>query len=261
MKSLTCLSLSFFLLAFFGCSDSSTSAKDFDPDSSIESSSDSFSDDISSSSIKPSSSSEAIGDIGLNSSSSLVQSSSSEISIPSSSSEISIPSSSSSKDSPASTFRNRCLEIVNSYRALEDVAPLSLASEAMQTCADEQAALDLAGGTAHAHMAYCKPKAGAYSMAQNTAPSISVSRYPTQDTMLVVYNKLMYDEKLLIDSGQRDPNKQEDYSYIGHYLNMMNVKYSYLACGIAYNADSSKAWININFYNNDFQEALRENNP
>jgi hypothetical protein len=55
------------------------------------------------------------------------------------------------------------------------------------------------------------------------------------------------DEKALVTSGERDPNKNEDYPYIGHYLNMKG-SYKSVACGISLNADSTKGWLNINFY-------------
>ena len=56
------------------------------------------------------------------------------------------------------------------------------------------------------------------------------------------------DEKALVTSGERDPNKSEDYPYIGHYLNMKNTAYKSLACGISFSEDGSKAWFNMNFY-------------
>ena len=56
------------------------------------------------------------------------------------------------------------------------------------------------------------------------------------------------EEKALVTSGERDPEKKEDYPYIGHYLNMKNTSYTKVACGIALSADGKKGWFNVNFY-------------
>ena len=56
------------------------------------------------------------------------------------------------------------------------------------------------------------------------------------------------DEKALVISGERDPDKKEDYSYIGHYLNMKG-NYKTVACGVALTEDGKKGWLNINFFN------------
>ena len=56
------------------------------------------------------------------------------------------------------------------------------------------------------------------------------------------------DEKALVTSGQRDPDKKEDYPDIGHYLNMRKASYTKVACGIAISEDGTKGWFNMNFY-------------
>lgn len=56
------------------------------------------------------------------------------------------------------------------------------------------------------------------------------------------------DEKALVTSGEKDPDKSEDYPAIGHYLNMRNTAYTKLACGIYVYDDGKKAWFNMNFY-------------
>ena len=40
----------------------------------------------------------------------------------------------------------------------------------------------------------------------------------------------------------------EDYPYIGHYLNMRKASYTKVACGIAISEDGTKGWFNMNFY-------------
>jgi hypothetical protein len=50
-----------------------------------------------------------------------------------------------------------------------------------------------------------------------------------------------------VTSGERDPDKKDDYSYIGHYLNMKG-NYKTVACGIALSEDGKKGWLNINFF-------------
>ena len=59
---------------------------------------------------------------------------------------------------------------------------------------------------------------------------------------------MMWDEKKLVESGERDPAKDSDYSYIGHYLNMRSTKYTKVACGFATSSDGKTGWLNINFF-------------
>ena len=47
---------------------------------------------------------------------------------------------------------------------------------------------------------------------------------------------------------ERDPEKDADYSYIGHYLNMRSTKYTKVACGFATSSDGKTGWLNINFF-------------
>jgi len=120
--------------------------------------------------------------------------------------------------------------------------PLTLAPEEKQTCTDNQAAADLASNKAHAHFGDCGEGA------QNSGPNFNTSWRKTAVEVSDAYLKMMWeDEKALVTSGERDPNKDEDYSYIGHYLNMKG-NYKTVACGIALSEDGKKGWFNVNFF-------------
>lgn len=157
--------------------------------------------------------------------------------------------SSSSEKAPASSaaasadWRDYCLEVVNAKRATEDLPPLKRATAERESCVEEQAAADMKAGKGHANFGSCNESA------QNTGPNVSTKWYGTPEKIVDTYVNMMWDdEKKLVTSGERDPNKSEDYSYIGHYLNMKNTRYTSLACGIAYSGDGTKAWFNMNFY-------------
>ena len=95
----------------------------------------------------------------------------------------------------------------------------------------------------HGNFGNCKESA------QNSGPNINPKWYKTEKEIVDAYVNMMWDdEKKLVTSGERDPNKDSDYSYIGHYLNMKNTRYTSVACGIAYSEDGTKAWFNMNFY-------------
>lgn len=157
--------------------------------------------------------------------------------------------SSSSEKAPASSetasadWRDYCLEVVNAKRATEDLPPLKRATAERESCVEEQAAADMKAGKGHANFGSCNESA------QNTGPNVSTKWYGAPEKIVDTYVNMMWDdEKKLVTSGERDPNKSEDYSYIGHYLNMKNTRYTSLACGIAYSGDGTKAWFNMNFY-------------
>ncbi len=155
----------------------------------------------------------------------------------------------SSADEPASSetasedWRDYCLEVVNAKRATEDLPPLERASEEREKCVATQAADDMDAGKGHANFGDCKESA------QNSGPNINPKWYKTEKEIVDAYVNMMWDdEKKLVTNGERNPNKDSDYSYIGHYLNMKNARYKSLACGIAYSTDGTKAWFNMNFY-------------
>jgi hypothetical protein len=171
------------------------------------------------------------------------RSSSSEKAATSSSSEKSAASSSSAEKSFFSeTWREDCLAKINEYRATENLDPLTLAPEEKQTCTDQEAADDLAENKAHGHFGNCGEGA------QNSGPNFNTSWRKTATEATEAFLKMMWeDEKALVTSGERDPDKREDYSYIGHYLNMKG-NYKTVACGIALTEDGKKGWLNINFF-------------
>ena len=186
-------------------------------------------DDIDSTSNAKSSSSEAKPE------SSSAKSSSSEAKPESSSAE-------SSGSAEGKGWREQCLDIINEYRKTEGAQPLTLAVDEKQACTDKQAADDLKENSPHGHFGDCGE------WAQNTGPNVSLSA--TIDTVGIAkrYLQMMWDEKKLVESGERDPAKDDDYSYIGHYLNMRNTKYKTVACGFATSSDGKKGWLNVNFF-------------
>ena len=150
---------------------------------------------------------------------------------------------SSAAEAASSDWRDYCLEVVNAKRATEGLPPLARANEEREKCVTEQAAADMSMNKGHGNFGTCKESA------QNSGPNINPKWYKTETEIVDAYVNMMWDdEKALVTSGERDPDKSEDYSYIGHYLNMKNTRFSSLACGIAYTEDGSKAWFNMNFY-------------
>ena len=199
---------------------------------------------------------DSYGDLSSSSSEKIASSSSSKKSASSSSSVKAAASSSSSKPSARSssssaeksffseTWREDCLAKINEYRATENLDPLTLAPEEKQTCTDQEAADDLAENKAHGHFGNCGEGA------QNSGPNFNTSWRKTATEATEAFLKMMWeDEKALVTSGERDPDKKEDYSYIGHYLNMKG-NYKTVACGIALTEDGKKGWLNINFFRN-----------
>ncbi|WP_297700593.1 CAP domain-containing protein [uncultured Fibrobacter sp.] len=140
-------------------------------------------------------------------------------------------------------WRENCLAIINEYRATENLKPLALASEEKQTCTDKQAADDLAENSAHGHFKSCGE------FAQNSGPNFGTSWLKDASAVTEYYLKMMWeDEKALVTSGKRDPDKSEDYPYIGHYLNMKNAGATKVACGMALSSDGKMGWFNVNFF-------------
>ena len=217
-------------------STNSSSSEKFAASSSSEKSSSSLSKPVSSSSSEKA----AVSSSSEKSSSSKLASSSSEKVAASSSSAKS--SSSTENSFFSATWREDCLAKINEYRATENLEPLTLAPEEKQTCTDQEAADDLAKNKAHGHFGNCGEGA------QNSGPNFSTSWRKTATEATDAFLKMMWeDEKALVASGERDPDKREDYSYIGHYLNMKG-NYKTVACGIALTEDGKKGWLNINFF-------------
>lgn len=138
-------------------------------------------------------------------------------------------------------WREQCLEIINEYRATENLEPVALADEEKQKCADEQAAADLASNKAHGHFGDCGE------WAQNSGPNASMANGRKAADVAKYYLDMMWGEKKLVESGERDLDKDEDYPYIGHYKNMRG-DYTKVACGIAVSEDGTTGWFNVNFH-------------
>ena len=138
-------------------------------------------------------------------------------------------------------WREQCLEIINEYRATENLEPVALADEEKQKCADEQSADDLAENKAHGHFKACGE------WAQNSGPNASMANDRKAADVAKYYLDMMWSEKKLVESGERDLDKDEDYPYIGHYKNMRG-DYTKVACGIAVSEDGTTGWFNVNFY-------------
>lgn len=139
-------------------------------------------------------------------------------------------------------WREDCLAKINEYRATEGMKPLALASDEKQTCADKQSADDLAKNSAHGHFKACGE------WAQNSGPNFSTSWQKNASAVAEYYLDMMWDEKKLVESGERDPDNGDDFSYIGHYLNMKNSGATTVACGIALSADGKTGWFNVDFF-------------
>ncbi|MCF0217033.1 MAG: hypothetical protein HUK21_11245 [Fibrobacteraceae bacterium] len=149
--------------------------------------------------------------------------------------------SSTNATSGTESWRDYCVDKINEYRATENVAPLKKADVDKQKCVTKQAANDLSSNKAHGHFGDCGEHA------QNSGPNISMGRYKSNEEIIDSYLDMMWSEKKLVESGARDPDKVEDYPYIGHYLNMKTTAVS-VACGIATNSDETIGWLNINFH-------------
>lgn len=139
-------------------------------------------------------------------------------------------------------WRDSCLDIINEYRATENLGPLSRASDEKQACTDKQAADDLASESPHGHFLACGEGA------QNTGPNVRMYESQSYTDYAQMYLKMMWeDEKALVASGEADPDNEDDYPKVGHYLNMKN-NYKTVACGFAVSPDGKKGWLNINFF-------------
>ena len=138
-------------------------------------------------------------------------------------------------------WREQCLEIINEYRATENLKPVALADEEKQKCADEQSAADIKSNKAHGHFKECGE------WAQNSGPNASMANGRKAADVAKYYLDMMWSEKELVERGERDLDKDEDYPYIGHYKNMRG-DYTKVACGIAVSQDGTTGWFNVNFY-------------
>lgn len=148
----------------------------------------------------------------------------------------------SSSSASKKDWKEICLDIVNEYRATENLEPLSMASEEKQACVEKQSADDLASGAAHGHFGNCGEGA------QNSGPNVRIVAGKTYDYYAQMCLKMMWeDEKALVTSGKASLDNDADYSKIGHYKNMKG-NYKTLACGFAESSDGKTGWLNIDFF-------------
>ena len=140
-------------------------------------------------------------------------------------------------------WREDCLAKINEYRATENLEPLVLASAEIQACADKQSAADLKDNVAHGHAYECGESA------QNSGPNFKAAYHKNATGVAESYLKMMWeDEKAKVTSGERDLANDDDYPYIGHYINMRNTRYTKVACGIALSSDGETGWFNVDFF-------------
>ncbi len=138
-------------------------------------------------------------------------------------------------------WREHCLDVINKYRATENLEPVALADEEKQKCADKQSADDLAANKAHGHFKACGE------WAQNSGPNANMANDRKAADVAEYYLDMMWNEKKLVESGERSLDKDEDYPYIGHYKNMRG-NYTKVACGIAVSKDGTTGWFNVDFF-------------
>lgn len=140
------------------------------------------------------------------------------------------------------SWKEYCVDAINKYRATEDLPAYDFADESKQSCADKQSAKDLSTNKAHGHFGDCDE------YGQNSAPNVTLAYYADDNATIDYYLEMMWNEKKLIESGDRDPDNRDDFYAIGHYLNMSSKRFTAAACGYAKSSDGKSGWININFY-------------
>lgn len=139
-------------------------------------------------------------------------------------------------------WKEYCVEAINKYRATENLPAYAFADESRQSCTDKQSAKDLSTNKAHGHFGDCGEHG------QNSAPNVTLAYYANDNAIIDYYLEMMWNEKKLIESGERDPDNNKDFPAIGHYLNMSSKRFTSASCGFAKSNDGESGWININFY-------------
>jgi len=136
---------------------------------------------------------------------------------------------SSDAEDPWAEARIECVNTINEYRATEGLPPYERWVEG-EACADDQAAYDMASGSAHDGFRD-KICTDADPRAQNECPG-----YRSLNSVLTTCLAQMWAE------GPGEP-----FSEHGHYINMSATKYSKVACGFAANSSGSNFWAVQNF--------------
>jgi hypothetical protein len=122
-----------------------------------------------------------------------------------------------------------CVDKINEYRATEGLPPYERWVDG-EGCADDQAAYDMASGSAHDGF-QDKICSDADPRAQNECPG-----YRSLNSVLTTCLSQMWAE------GPGEP-----FSEHGHYINMSSTRYSKVACGFAANSSNSSIWAVQNF--------------
>jgi hypothetical protein len=140
-------------------------------------------------------------------------------------------------------LRKTCLDTINMYRAMKNVAPLTLAAASVETCSDMGAQSDATAGVAHGSAGKC-PGMGA----QDTCPGWPPKQYGGAQGALTNCLMSMWNEgeppegrdKCLMEYFSGDIACFEKY---GHYLNMSDPGNSVVSCGF-YVMPNGNLWMN-----------------
>lgn len=120
-------------------------------------------------------------------------------------------------------FHQDCVDRINQLRwECQCLPPLQRWTDA-ESCTDQQCADDQSGGGAHGNFGACGENA------QNTCPD-----WPSEQQVINGCLQSMWDE------GPGEP-----FSAHGHYINMSNLGYHKVACGLS--TSSGGVWSNQNF--------------
>lgn len=131
--------------------------------------------------------------------------------------------SSCSDDDPYASYRTRCVDRINAYRATLDLPPYERWRSG-ESCADGEARHDSRTGIAHDAFPRCGERA------QNECPDWS-----SLEDVVTRCLEMMWNE------GPGEP-----FSEHGHYINMSSTSYTEVACGF-YETSSGSVWAIQNF--------------
>ena len=121
-------------------------------------------------------------------------------------------------DDPYASYRRRCVDKINQYRASEG-KPAYARWTSAESCADSEAQSDSETGTAHGAFPRCGERA------QNECPG-----WGSLDQIIDGCLDMMWAE------GPGEP-----FSEHGHYINMSSASYTEVACGF-YVTASGRVW-------------------
>jgi hypothetical protein len=125
---------------------------------------------------------------------------------------------------PYDAAANHCVEVINSYRATENLPPLQRWMDA-EVCSDSEAESDAMTGTPHGAFGSCGESA------QNECPG-----WPGPPNQLL--------DGCLAQMWAEGPG--EPFSEHGHYINMSSPNYTKVACGF-YQTGQGSYWAVQNF--------------